>query len=82
MIRAALALLVIAIFAFLLGANGIAGVSLEISKVLLVVFLALAAIPFFISLSRRSERSALAVTTSSKSDQAEDVRSRAEDEGK
>jgi len=44
MLRAALIFFVLAIFALLLGANGIAGVSLEVGKLLLYVFLALAVI--------------------------------------
>ncbi len=46
MIRAAIAFFVLAIVAFLLGANGIAGVSMDIGKTLLVAFLILAAISF------------------------------------
>lgn len=42
MIRAALGFFILALVAILFGANGIAGVSLEIGKVLLGVFLALA----------------------------------------
>lgn len=46
MIRAAISFFILAIVAFLLGANGIAGVSMEIGKTLLVAFLILAAISF------------------------------------
>ncbi len=42
MLRAALGFFVLAIIAILLGANGIAGVSLEVGKLLLFVFLVLA----------------------------------------
>ncbi len=44
MVQAAISFFVLALIAFLFGANGIAGVSMEIGKVLLVVFLILAAI--------------------------------------
>lgn len=44
MLRAALLFFILAIFALLLGANGIAGVSMEVGKLLLYVFLALAVI--------------------------------------
>jgi len=42
MLRAALGFFVLAIIAILLGANGIAGVSLEVGRLLLFVFLVLA----------------------------------------
>lgn len=44
MIRAALGFFVLALVAFALGAGGIAGVSMEIGKLLLMVFLVLAVI--------------------------------------
>lgn len=44
MIRAAIAFFVVALFAYFIGANGIAGISMEIGRVLLFVFLVLAAI--------------------------------------
>ena len=46
MIRAALSFFILALVAVLFGAYGIAGVSMEIGKLLLVVFLILAAISF------------------------------------
>lgn len=46
MIRAAIAFFVLALVAFIFGANGIAGLSIEIGRVLLGVFLVLAAISF------------------------------------
>lgn len=46
MIRAAIAFFVIALVAFFLGANGIAGLSVELGKLLLVVFLVLSVISF------------------------------------
>lgn len=46
MVRASIAFFILAIIAFLLGANGIAGVSMEIGKILLIAFLILAAISF------------------------------------
>ena len=57
MLRAAIAFFVLAIVAFILGASGIAGVSMEIGKLLLTVFLVLAVISFVIDLvSRRGTR--------------------------
>ncbi|MDZ4660480.1 MAG: DUF1328 domain-containing protein [Pseudomonadota bacterium] len=57
MIRAAIAFFVLALIAFVLGASGVAGLSMEIGRVLLVVFLILAAISFTGSLiSGRSPR--------------------------
>jgi uncharacterized membrane protein YtjA (UPF0391 family) len=50
MLRAALLFFVLAIVAMLLGASGIAGMSMEIGRTLLVVFLILAAISFVASL--------------------------------
>lgn len=50
MIRASLTFLVLALIAFLLGASGIAAVSVEISKILLIVFLALAVVSYLFSL--------------------------------
>lgn len=52
MIRAALAFFILAIVAFVFGANGIAGISMEIGKTLLVVFLILAVVSFLVSLAR------------------------------
>ncbi len=50
MIRAAIAFFVLALVAVILGATGIAGLSMEIGKILLFVFLALAVISFVGSL--------------------------------
>ena len=50
MLRAALAFFVIGLLAILLGANNIAGVSIEMGKTLLFVFLALAVLSFIFSL--------------------------------
>jgi uncharacterized membrane protein YtjA (UPF0391 family) len=50
MVRAAIAFFVLGLVAILLGATGVAGLSIEIGKVLLGVFLALAVISFLISL--------------------------------
>jgi uncharacterized membrane protein YtjA (UPF0391 family) len=50
MIRAAISFFILALVAYVLGANGIAGLSVEIGKTLLVVFLALAVISFLVSL--------------------------------
>lgn len=46
MIRAAISFFILALIAFLLGANGIAGLSMEIGKILVVVFLVLAGLSF------------------------------------
>ena len=46
MLRAALAFFVLAIIAMVLGASGIAGVSMEVGRTLLIVFLVLAVISF------------------------------------
>ncbi|MGZ3769441.1 MAG: DUF1328 domain-containing protein [Bdellovibrio sp.] len=53
MLRAAIVFFIIAIVAFIFGATGIAGVSIEIGRMLLLVFLALAVISFLISLMGR-----------------------------
>ena len=50
MIRAAISFFVLALVAFLFGANGIAGMSMEIGKLLLTVFLVLAAVSFIAAL--------------------------------
>lgn len=50
MIRAAIAFFVLALVAIILGASGVAGVSMEIGKTLLFVFLALAVISFIVSI--------------------------------
>lgn len=46
MLRAALFFFVLALIAVLFGANGIAGLSIEMGKILLFVFLVLGAITF------------------------------------
>jgi len=58
MIQAAITFFILAIVAFVFGANGIAGVSLEIGKTFLMVFLALAVITFLVSIftGRRATR--------------------------
>lgn len=50
MLRAAIAFFVLALIAILLGANGVAGLSLEVGKILLFVFLFLAIISFVLSI--------------------------------
>ncbi|WP_413580537.1 DUF1328 domain-containing protein [Bdellovibrio sp. HCB288] len=50
MLRAAIAFFILAIVAFVLGANGIAGMSMEIGRILLIVFLVLAVISFFVNM--------------------------------
>lgn len=58
MLRAAVAFFVIGLLALLFGAIGIAGVSLEIGKSILGIFIVLAVISFVFSLlgGRRSSR--------------------------
>jgi len=51
MIRAAILFFVLALVAFVLGANGVAGLSMEIGRILLFVFLVLAVISFVVSLT-------------------------------
>ena len=48
MLRASIAFFVLAIVSMLLGMNGIAGLSVEIGKMLLIVFLVLAVHSFFL----------------------------------
>jgi uncharacterized membrane protein YtjA (UPF0391 family) len=50
MLRAAIAFFVLALISIILGANNIAGLSIEVGKTLLFVFLALAVISFVVSL--------------------------------
>ena len=50
MLRAAIGFFVLALIAYLLGAGGVAGLSMEIGRVLVVVFLALAVISFVTSM--------------------------------
>lgn len=50
MLRAALGFFVLAIIAIVLGASGVAGMSMQIGQTLLVVFLVLSVITFVFSL--------------------------------
>ncbi len=50
MIRASISFFILAIIAYVLGANGIAGVSMEIGRMLLWVFLVIAVISFVVSI--------------------------------
>jgi uncharacterized membrane protein YtjA (UPF0391 family) len=52
MLRAAIAFFVIGLLAYALGAGGIAGLSVELGKTLLVVFLILAVLSFIVNLLR------------------------------
>lgn len=49
MIRAAIGFFILALIAYLIGATGIAGISMEIGRILIVVFLILAVISFLVS---------------------------------
>jgi len=57
MMRAAISFFILAIIAYVLGASGIAGISMEIGRILIVVFLVMAVISFLTSLitGRRSK---------------------------
>ena len=50
MIRAAIGFFVLALVAYFLGAGGIAGLSMEIGKILVVVFVVLSAISLVVAL--------------------------------
>lgn len=50
MIRAAIGFFVLALVALILGATGVAGLSMDIGKILVAVFLVLAAVSFIASL--------------------------------
>lgn len=50
MVQAAIGFFILALVAFALGAVGIAGLSMEIGRILLIVFLVLAAASFLASL--------------------------------
>lgn len=50
MLRAALGFFILALLAVIFGASGVAGVSMEIGRMLLVVFLILAVISFVIGI--------------------------------
>ncbi len=52
MLNAAITFFVIALVAFVLGATGFAGISMDIGKTLLFVFLVLAVISFAVNLLR------------------------------
>ena len=56
MLRAAISFFVLGLVAFLLGANGIAGLSVEIGRMLLVVFVILAVISFLLSMFKGNRR--------------------------
>lgn len=57
MLRAAVTFFIVGLIAMFLGMNNIAGVSLELGKLLLYVFLALAVITFVVSLVSGGRRS-------------------------
>lgn len=50
MARAAVSFFILALIAYVIGASGIAGISMEIGKLLLGVFLVLAVVSFIVSL--------------------------------
>jgi uncharacterized membrane protein YtjA (UPF0391 family) len=58
MVRASIAFFIIGLISYVLGANSIAGVSVELGKVLLLVFIGLAVLSFVFSLitGSRNER--------------------------
>jgi len=55
MLRASITFFILAILAYVLGANGIAGLSTEIGKLFLIVFLVLAIISFIVSMLRGND---------------------------
>ena len=60
MLRAAIGFFVVALLALVLGMNNVAGVSIELGRILLFVFLALAVVSFLVSLvTGRGNRSIL-----------------------
>ena len=59
MLRAAIAFFAFALIAYLLGAMGIAGISVEIGRMLLGVFLVLAVLSFVVSIFRGGKGSTL-----------------------
>lgn len=52
MLNAAISFFILALVAFVFGAYGIAGISIEIGKILLIVFLVLSAISFIFAVLR------------------------------
>lgn len=58
MVRAAIAFFIIGIFAYVLGANNVAGMSVEVGKILLIVFVSLAVLGYVTSLvtGRKNDR--------------------------
>lgn len=56
MLRAAITFFIIALLAMFFGMNNIAGISVELGKILLFVFLALAVLSFVISLASGGRR--------------------------
>ncbi len=50
MVRAAISFFIIAIVAFLLGLGGVAGISMDIGRTLLIVFLVLSVLSFLYSI--------------------------------
>lgn len=59
MIRAAIAFFALALIALLLGAGGVAGISMDIATMLLIVFLVLSVISFLGALITNRGRSSL-----------------------
>lgn len=52
MLRAAITFFVLGLVAMLFGAYGIAGISIELGKILLMVFIALAVLTFLVGIAR------------------------------
>ncbi len=59
MLYTTLSFFTLALIAFILGANGIAGLSTEIGKILFIIFLIMTAITFIQSLRNRSTKKLL-----------------------
>jgi uncharacterized membrane protein YtjA (UPF0391 family) len=56
MVRASISFFILGCIAYILGAYAVAGLSIEIGKILLFVFLALSVVSFLVSLMRENRR--------------------------
>lgn len=59
MIRAAIAFFILALIAFVLGANGVAGISMEMGQIILIAALIFAGLSFLASLATGKKTSHL-----------------------
>lgn len=51
MLRAAILFFILALVSYILGANGVAGLSMEIGRILIIVFVVLAIISFVLNIT-------------------------------